>query len=320
MGLHYRHLTEQERIEIYSLRKAKIPMTHIARQLGRPVQTLYRELNRNTGQRGYRPKQAQSKAVARCRRPRRPAKMTGAICLYVDEKIRLDWSPEQISDSLFNDPVGPRARLSHETIYQYIYNDKATGGDLYKHLRQGKTKRKKRRHRPDLRGHIRNRIGIEDRPPVVETRRRLGDWEADLVCGAGASGYLVTLVERKSRLTRIGLTWSKFADEVTAEILRLLADDVVETITFDNGKEFAGHAEIACRLGCKCYFADPYSSWQRGLNENTNGLIRQYFPKGTSLAGVTLEELSRVEKRLNQRPRKCLRFKPPEIVYYSGAA
>ena len=130
----------------------------------------------------------------------------------------------------------------------------------------------------------------------------------------------MTLVERVSRRTKIGFTTTKFADEVTEEILRLLAGEVVETITFDNGKEFAGHERIAATLDCQCYFAKPYHSWERGLNENTNGLIRQYFPKKTSFAAITAEQIAFVEHRLNRRPRKCLDFKPPDDVYFALAA
>ena len=155
---------------------------------------------------------------------------------------------------------------------------------------------------------------------MVETRKRLGDWEADLVCGTGTSGYLVTLVERVSRRVLIGFTQTKTAREVTSEILRLLKDEVVETLTFDNGKEFAGHERIAAELSCKCYFAKPYHSWERGLNENTNGLIRQYFPKKMSFAKITTDQIALVQHRLNTRPRKCLGFKPPDMVYFSLAA
>ena len=163
-------------------------------------------------------------------------------------------------------------------------------------------------------------MDIDQRPAVVETRSRIGDWEADLVCGAGASGYLVTLLERVSRRVLIGYTATKFADTVATEILRLLRDEVVATITFDNGKEFAEHERIAASLDCTCYFATPYHSWERGANENVNGLIRQYFPKKTSFADITAAQIALVQNRLNTRPRKCLGFRPPNVVYFSRAA
>ena len=319
MGHIYSRLTAEERTQLSALRKAKIPITHIAAQLGRPRQTLHAEIRRNTGQRGYRPAQAQRLAEDRQAHKPRPLKMSASMLAYIESKIREEYSPEQIAGSMGEDEKCPGPAVSHETIYKHLYADKAAGGDLYTHLRRRHKKRKPHRDQPDRRGQIKNRVGIEERPAVVETRGRIGDWEADLVCGARSTGYLVTLVERKSRYTRIGFTRGKTAAEVTAEIIRLLAEEVVETITFDNGKEFAGHEEIAERLGCKCYFADPYSSWQRGLNENTNGLIRQYFPKGMSLARVRLENLWFVEARLNSRPRKCLDFMSPKIAYYSRA-
>ncbi len=320
MGHIYNQLADEERNQFYALRKAKIPMTHIEHHLGRPRQTLYRELNRNSGQRGYRPAQAQRLAENRRSDTTKPLKMTPQAIAYIDEKIREEYSPEQIAKTMKTDEKYHGPAVSHETMYKHIYADKASGGDLYTHLRQRRKKRKPRRDQPDRRGQIRNRIGIEHRPKVVETRERIGDIEADLVAGSRGTGYLVTLVDRKTRFTWIGFTRGKFADEVTAEILRLLADEIVETITFDNGKEFAGHEQIAAALNCSCYFADPYSSWQRGTNENTNGLIRQYFPKGTSLAGTTGDQIAFVANRLNSRPRKCLGFKPPNLIYFSRAA
>jgi IS30 family transposase len=232
----------------------------------------------------------------------------------------VQWSPEQIANVMKTDPDAPGTAVSHETIYRHVWDDIRADGTLYTHLRQGQKKRRKRRSSKDSRGKIRNRVDIDQRPAVVETRSRIGDWEADLVCGAGASGYLVTLVERVSRRVLIGFTKTKFADQVTAKILGLLQNEIVETITFDNGKEFAGHEQIATKLGCECFFAKPYHSWERGANENTNGLIRQYFPKKMSFARITASQIALVQNRLNTRPRKCLDFKPPDTVYFSHAA
>jgi len=320
MGHNYSQLTEDERNQLYALRQAKLPMTKIARQLGRPRSTLYREVDRNTGQRGYRPRQAQQFARQRRVDKTRPIKMAAKTIAYIEAKLRQQWSPEQIAGYMKTDRKGPGLTVSHETIYRYIWDDKRAGGTWYTQLRQGHKKRRKRRGSKDLRGKIRGRVDIDQRPKVVESRSRIGDWEADLVCGVGASGYLVTLVERLSRRVLIGYTATKFADQVTAEILRLLRGEVVETVTFDNGKEFAGHEKIAAELSCKCYFAKPYHSWERGANENTNGLIRQYFPKKMSFAAITAEHVVFVESQLNTRPRKCLGFRPPDIVYFSRAA
>jgi|APSaa5957512622_1039677.scaffolds.fasta_scaffold77644_1 transposase, IS30 family len=319
MGQFYDRITAEERTQLAALRKALIPIAQIAIQLGRPRQTLYAELNRNTGQRGYRHQQAQRLADVRQAHKSPPMKMMPATVAYIEQKIRLEHSPEQIARTMEADEDYHGPPISYETMYKHIYADKAAGGDLYTHLRQRHKKRKPRRDQPDKRGRIKNRVGIEHRPAVVETRERIGDIEADLVAGSRGTGYLVTLVDRKTRFVWIGFTKSKFADEVTTEIIRLLTGEVVETITFDNGKEFAGHEQIAAVLGCKCYFADPYSSWQRGTNENTNGLIRQYFPKGTTLAGATAWQIAFVANRLNSRPRKCLDFMSPKIAYYSRA-
>lgn len=320
MGQNYTQLTAGERNQLYALRKAKLSMTKIAKQLGRPRSTLYRELVRNTGGRGYRPKQAQEFAEQRRAEKVQPLKMVPKIVAYIEAKLQLQWSPEQIAGYMKTDSSMPGFSVSHETIYQYVWNDKRDGGTLYMQLRQGQKKRRKRRGSKDSRGKIRNRVDIDQRPAVVEKRSRFGDWEADLVCGAGASGYLITLVDRVSRRVLIGYTQTKFADQVTAEILRLLRNEAVETITFDNGKEFAGHEQIAAELCCECYFAKPYHSWERGANENTNGLIRQYFPKKMSFAAITVEQIVFVENRLNTRPRKCLGFKPPNTIYFSYAA
>ena len=320
MGKNYRQLTDGERNQFYALRQAKMPMTEIANQLGRSRNTLYNELNRNRGRRGYRPRQAQQFAEKRRSETVQPLKMHPEVIAYIDSKLQRQWAPEQIAGTMKTDPDGPGLAVSHETIYRYVGDDKRAGGTLYTHLRHGQKKRRKRRGSKDLRGKIRNRVDIDQRPAVVETRKRLGDWEADLVCGTGTSGYLVTLVERVSRRVLIGFTQTKTAREVTSEILRLLKDEVVETITFDNGKEFAGHERIAAELGCQCYFAKPYHSWERGLNENTNGLIRQYFPKKMSFAKITADQIALVQHRLNTRPRKCLGFKTPDRVYFSLAA
>ena len=320
MRQNYSQLTVDERNQFYALQQAKMPMTEIANQLGRSRTTLYNELNRNRGGRGYRPRQAQQFAEKRRAEKVQPLKMRPEVIAYLESKLQLQWSPEQIASTMKTDPDGPGLAVSPETIYRYVWEDKRAGGTLYTHLRHGLKKRRKRRGRKDLRGKIHNRVDIDQRPAVVETRKRLGDWEADLVCGTGSSGYLVTLVERFSRRVLIGYTKTKTASEVTSEILRLLKDEVVETLTFDNGKEFADHERIAAELGCKCYFAKPYHSWERGLNENTNGLIRQYFPKKMSFAQITADQIALVQHRLNNRPRKCLGFKTPDMVYFSIAA
>jgi len=241
--------------------------------------------------------------------------MTPEVVAHIEEKIREDYSPEQISGTM-KKAVG--VRVSHERIYQHLWQDKREGGKLYTHLRiAGGKKRRKRYGKKDWRGGIPDRVGIEDRPRIVETKRRFGDWEADLVSGAHHRGFLVTLVERKSKFALIGHVVKKTAEAVSAEVIRLLSRlrEWVRTITYDNGREFCGHGGINEALGCQSYFAAPYHSWERGLNENTNGLIRQYFPKNTDLHRVAPDDIDFVTNRLNNRPRKALDFRTPEEVF-----
>jgi IS30 family transposase len=205
--------------------------------------------------------------------------------------------------------------VSHEWIYQYIANDKLSGGQLYKHLRQGRKKYRKGKHHNRM--PIADARSIELRLSEVDERIRLGDWEADTVLGKHGTGAIVTLAERKSRLYLIRRVNSKSSEDVTEAIIDMLSPhkEFVKTITFDNGGEFAQHKKIENELQAMTYFAHPYSSWERGLNENFNGLLRQYVPKGSDLRLVTNDNLATIEKKLNLRPRKCLGFKQPQKVY-----
>ena len=207
-------------------------------------------------------------------------------------------------------------QVSHEWIYLYIYQNMQADGDLHTHLRCQK-KRRKRYGSYSRRGQLKNRVSIDERPAVVDLKNRIGDWEADTVAGRQTGPRLVTLVDRKSRFTLVGLAKDKSAEAVTQTILDLIEGhhNRVKTITYDNGKEFAGHEKIAKQSESKAYFAHPYSSWERGLNENTNGLLRQYFPKGSDFTKLTDEEVSIAMDKLNNRPRKCLGFKTPNQVF-----
>jgi IS30 family transposase len=285
--------------------------TQIANCLGVHKSTISRELRRNRGQRGYRPKQAHQKAQDR--RAYNGLRINEQDWQLVEEKLRLDWSPEQISTWLKH---RWSVQISHESIYQYIYADKRVGGRLYKHLRRQK-KRRKRQGGRDRRGEIPGRVSIDQRPEIVDQRSRLGDWEVDLIQGKGRKGAIVTLTERKSRFTLLRGVASKSADLVSHAVIDLLRwVKHVETITSDNGKEFANHKEISETLDLDFYFAHPYASWERGTNENTNGLIRQYFPKDRDLSTITAEEETFVMDRLNLRPRKCLDFLTPFEVFF----
>ena len=226
----------------------------------------------------------------------------------------LDWSPDQISGYLQKENI---ASISHERIYQFLIADKKVGGALYTHLRHSGKKRKKRYGSKDRRGQIKNRISIDERPKIVDRKLRIGDWEGGTIIGKQQQKAIVTLVDRASKMTRIGPVATKHSDIVAAIMIKLLVpmESTSHTVTLDNGKEFSGHGKIAESLNINIYFAHPYSSWERGLNENTNGLIRQYIKKGSSFEGVTNERINFIEGRLNNRPRKSLGYSTPNEVY-----
>ena len=306
--MRYTQLTYEQRYQIKALIQMGHNQTEIASVIGVHRSTISRELKRNRGQRGYHPHQAQRLCMARRSKAKR--RITAENWASIAEKIRIEWSPEQIADSV-------DIQISHEWIYQYIWADKRAGGDLHTHLRRRK-KYRKRSGGGDNRGKIPNRVSIEQRPAIVDARKRLGDWEGDTVAGKGRKQYLVTLTERKSRFTLFKKVNSKRASEVKDAVIELLAPywEKVKTITFDNGKEFADHAYIAQELNADIYFAHPYASWERGTNENANGLIRQYFPKNSNLSDATQEKVSLVHGRLNNRPRKCLDYQTPKMVFF----
>lgn len=310
----YTQLAREERYQIYALKQAGHNQTQIAVMIGRHRSTISRELDRNHGMRGYQPRQAHRLALER-RKAKVHPRFGGSIWRKVDLLIQRDWSPEQISGRV---NAEASIRISHEYIYQYIYADKRAGGQPCRHLRCQK-KRRKRYGSYDRRGVIRNRVSIDERPVVVAQRSRVGDWEGDTVIGKNHKGALVTLVERKSSYTVIRGVGCKTAAAVRAAIVAALAPhkDRVHTLTYDNGKELSEHEQIAKALGVRIYFAHPYSSWERGLNENTNGLIRQYFPKGRELTAVAREEIEHAADRLNHRPRKTLGFRTPYEVFFS---
>ena len=315
----YRQLTEDDRIEVYAMKQAGKQQKDIAKTLEVHPSTIGRELKRNAGQRGYRPRQAHQKALQRRYTARKAVKMTGQVIRHIEDKIRQEHAPEQIAQRMKRDPHWNGPSVSHERIYQHIWQDKAVGGALYTYLRIAGTKqRRKRRNSRDLRGTIKNRVGIEKRPQIVEKKIRIGDWEGDTVVGKNHQGALVTLVDRKSKLTLIGKVDRYTAEAVKNTIIRLMKSLPRRnyTLTVDNGKEFAGHESIAQSLQIRVYFAQAYSAWQRGLNENTNGLIRQYVPKGTDVRVLTEKQIQYIIDRLNNRPRKSLGYLTPNEVFY----
>lgn len=307
----YKQLTQEQRYFIYQLNKIGFNQSEIASEIGVNKSTVSRELKRNTGGRGYRPQQAQNKAIKRRLSAAKAIKMTQPTTDLIEDKLVEQWSPEQVSGWLYTEH---KISLSHERIYQHIWQNKHQGGDLYQHLRrQGKKYQKRGSNGKQSRGQIKDRISIDDRPQVVDDKKRVGDWEIDTVIGKGHSGALVTIVERKTMYTLIARVYGKCADWVTQATIKLLEPfiDRTHSITADNGKEFAYHKEITQALETAFYFAHPYHSWERGLNENTNGLIRQYFPKNTDFKTVDDEDVYNVMQKLNNRPRKSLGFKTP---------
>lgn len=308
MGHHYRQLTQGERYQIEALVKTGTSLHGIARQLGRSVSTISRELGRNgASARRYEAAKAQRASDKRRRTARKHHKRLPELIAWVEARLGEQWSPEQIAGSMkaYGYPL-----VSHEWIYQHVLRDKAAGGVLYKELRHRCRRYRKRYGSGPRRSRIPNRVGIEQRPAVVDERSRLGDWEGDTVVGKGLAA-LVTLVERKN-----GIVLLRKVPRATAQ---LTANAIVDalgpwnplTVTFDNGTEFAQHERVAQELNCDIYFARPYHSWERGTNENANGLVRQYFPKGTDFSEISDAEIKTVQDKLNMRPRKRLGFQAP---------
>jgi IS30 family transposase len=306
--MNYTHLSQNERYQIYSMLEL-LPVADIAKRLDRHESTIRRELVRNRGGRGYRPKQAQVLADVRSLGSRNAVCITPQLWGHVDELLRAQHSPEQIAGCV---------NISHETVYQHVYAD--TTGELKSNLRCQKKRKKRYASGANRRGQIPNRRGIEERSAAVETRKRIGHWEADTVIGKAHKGALVTLVERKSGFVLIKKVDFKRADLVSQAMIDLLdpVKQMVATMTYDNGKEFAMHETVNSAIECESFFADPYCSWQRGTNENTNGLIRQYVPKGRHFSTLTHEEVQMIQDKLNNRPRKRLKFKTPNQVFYTS--
>lgn len=307
MNHSYTHLTGEERYHISALRKTGLSLSEIADTIGRNKSTISREIKRNTGKRGYRPKQANELA---CKRKRPGNKQISSFGFaYINHLITEDWSPEQIQGRL--KLLGWHDVPSVERIYQYIYQDKANGGDLHKHLRCQKKRRKRYASGQQRRGQIVGRRDIDERPAVVEERSRFGDFEGDTVVGNKHKGVLLTFADRKTRLCVIRPHKNRRAPLIASSSIKALKPYDVHTVTYDNGKEFARHNEVAEALNIDVYFAKPYASWQRGTNENMNGLIRQYLPKSVRLDDVTIEQTQFIEERLNNRPRKVLGYQTP---------
>ena len=309
----YKQLTQEQRYVIKVMNQAGHDQKMIAKFIAVHPSTICRELKRNQGKRGYRYKQAHQLAL-----DRRQSKAKISIDLgswsFIESLIRKEWSPEQISGWVAENMS---YTVSHEHIYQYILSDKQRGGNLYQHLRCQK-QRKKRYGSNERRGRLVDRVGIEERPDIVEKRSRQGDWELDTIVGKNHQQAIVTLTERRSGLSLLKRVERSTADQVSKAIITLLRphEKWVHTLTADNGKEFADHKAMAKDLNADFYFAHPYSPWERGCNENMNGLIRQYFPKGMDFSTIDKSDEAFVMNRLNNRPRKRLGFRTPNDVFF----
>ena len=298
----YKHLSQAERYQIHALMKAGHDQSQIAKVLDRNKSTISRELSRNTGSRGYRPKQACEMSTYRSQNSRNASTVASWVKDEANALLRVQWSPEQIASKL---------PISHETVYQQVYADKAQGGALWKNLRCQKQKRERYAGGRDRRGQIPNRRPLSERPLQIEARKQVGHWECDTVIGANHKGAVVTMVERKSGYGVIAKVTNKTSELVSSAIVDKLKPMAarVKTLTFDNGKEFAAHAHIEEQLQSTAYFARPFASWERGSNENFNGLLRQYITKKRSMSTVCDEEIRIIQNRLNKRPIKRLGFK-----------
>jgi transposase, IS30 family len=301
------HLTLEERGILYRLYQECRPMPEIAAILGRHRSTIYREVERNRVNECYRPQQAQELADQRRRTGRRPRKLEDAeLHRYVAERLEKRWSPDQIAGRSRRDFSRRRSwHLSRQAIYNWI---DARAPDWRRWLRRGG------RRLPEKRGKLVDGVCIDGRPKVINHRRRYGDWEGDTVVSKGRRSGLITLVERKSGYARIGRVNNRKASTARHTIegrLKDLPAPLCRSVTFDNGKEFAEHARLARTLDLQVYFAQPYRAWQRGTNENTNGLLRQFFPKDTDFSRISHHAVARVEALLNERPRKRLGYRTP---------
>ena len=309
------HLTVEQRYTISSMLKSGYSQSAIAKTINKDKSVISRELNRNSDARSgeYRSDLAQRKTISRHKAKRKKVRFTDAVKANVDTLIKDDYSPEQVAGTLNKQG---KDYVSHERIYQYIWQDKKQKGSLHLHLRHQGRKYRKRGHQKDNRGIIKERVSIEERPEIVEKRERFGDLEVDLIIGKNHNQAMLTINDRASGVLKMRKVLSKESKVISKAIVDELEDwsPYIKTITADNGKEFADHKYVAEQLGIDYYFARPYHSWERGSNENLNGLVRQYFKKSSDFTKITDEQVKAVEKKLNQRPRKRYKYENPIFV------
>ena len=320
--MNYRQLNAEERSVLAALRTLGLNQAEIARELGRHRSTVGRELKRNSAPYDgwYRAVRAHQRAHARRYRSRRNSQFERAEWVRIEELLQEEWSPEQVSGYLERTK---ELAISHETIYRHVWRDLKKGGTLHAHLRCARKQCRKRYGRYDSRGRLAGKRMIGERPAVVERRRQIGHWEIDTMMGESlgeSSDCILTLVERKTGYVAIGKLKARTAAEANRALLELLARHPgrVATITADNGTEFHWYEKVEAASQVKFYFATPHHSWERGTNENTNGLIRQYLPKGQSMAKVTQSQCDAIADHLNHRPRKRHAYKTPHQCFHAN--
>ena len=315
----YHQLTHEERYSITGLLRIGCTQAEIALRLGRAPSTISRELKRNvtTHDGFYRAQKAHQYAQARRRRVRRKSWYTAEQWAQVDAHLKQKWSPEQISAVLRREG---HCRISHETIYRHILQDKKAGGSLYKHTRIMPKQRRKRYNSKDSRGILGGKRHISARDAAINERREVGHWEGDTVIGSDKHHCILTLLERKTGYAVIRKLSARTTEQVTkaaSEVLRTHAGNF-HTLTLDNGTEFHDYKVLEAKFPLICYFATPYHSWERGANENLNGPIRQYLPKGICMKNLTQKECDQIAEELNSRPRKRLQFRTPKELYHAS--
>ena len=317
--MRYRQITLGERYRISALRQEGYRPAEIARSVGRHRSTISREVRRNCppwdGR--YRPSKAQEQSNGRRSRSRRNGRFEDVDWILVESLLREDWSPEQTSGQLGKEGL---LSISHETIYRHIWEDRARGGELCQHLRCALKKRRKRYAHYDSRGRLAGKRHISERPASVERRQEIGHWEIDTVMGVGNDHCIVTLVERATGYVLIGKLASRNMSDLSRRTIQLIRKhpERFRTVTADNGTEFHSYKVIERATGVRFYFATPHHAWERGSNENTNGLIRQYLPKRTSMAHVTQHDCNVIAMKLNTRPRKRYDYETPEERFHAA--
>jgi IS30 family transposase len=310
----YQQVTEKERYIISFALARGVSKVAIARELNRSRSTIQREIKRNRLKNGfYKPYLAHQISGYRRKQSRRKSYFTKAEWDLVYQMIRVECSPDQVAARLKKEGL---VKMHFGTIYREIKRNKRKGGRLFAHLRQANKQRRKRNGRPDSRGILRGKRNISLRPQVANKRLELGHWEVDLIRGHRADGWVMTMIDRKSRLVRIRKLNGKTAAEVTRRLIPLVHFHRIRTITVDNGCEFHGFKEVESASSVRFYFANAHRSWERGSIENMNGLIRQYLPKLMRLSNLTQARCDFIEGRLNRRPRKILNYRTPEECYY----